>query len=581
MKNSTKYLKEILDLLGKQRFQLVILIALFFLSASLDVLGLGLIAPYVTVVIDPTKLENLYIWNFVDLLNLSLTENQVIIFLGIVLLTVYLAKGIAAFFISRAILKFSWAQQLRLRKLLMHSYQNLPYDVYSNSNSSEYIQTILNNTITFSFGVIVNGLKVVSDGIVALSIVMVLAYVDPVALGFFVALVGGTAVGYDRLFRRKLKHYGERSIKASENITRAVQESFRGFKEIRILGVGRLFLSAIDVSSKEYANVETYRVLIMGLPKYVFDFALFLFVVSLVTISIVLGNDVQNLVPVLSVFGVAALRLIPAASSLSKSIIEFRYYRYLTGRLHLDVQRSKALPPVNEDTRTDGLAGDQFETLTVKNINFVHQGVSQPILRNLSFEIAAGDSIGIVGRSGTGKTTFIDVILGLLEPQEGAIYFNGEPLKEQMENWWSQVAYLPQEIFIIDDTISRNVALGSSDIEIDQGRLYDALRQAQLLTLIEELPLGVATLVGENGMRLSGGQRQRIAIARAIYHDRKVLIMDEATSSLDLETERVIVDEIESFKGKLTMIVIAHRKTMVKNCDRIYRLEDGQLVEVR
>ena len=218
--------------------------------------------------------------------------------------------------------------------------------------------------------------------------------------------------------------------------------------------------------------------------------------------------------------------------------------------------------------------------MEVKNITFCYEGVDRPTLENLSFKIAAGDSVGIMGSSGAGKTTFIDVILGLLEPQEGEILINGHSLKNEMPNWRSQVAYLPQDGFVIDDTLHKNIILGSSDDNSSRARLDRALDRSQLRQLVEQLPNGVETLLGENGIRLSGGQRQRVSIARAFYRGRHVLIMDEATSALDAETEREIVDEIERLKGTTTTLVIAHRLSTLRHCDRVYRLENGEMLNI-
>ena len=212
-------------------------------------------------------------------------------------------------------------------------------------------------------------------------------------------------------------------------------------------------------------------------------------------------------------------------------------------------------------------------------MQFTYQKTKCPALKQVTLNIRAGESIGLIGPSGSGKTTMVDVLLGLLEPQKGEIYYNGKDLIESLDEWRAQVAYLPQQVFIIDNSLRNNIALGMEDEEIDDVQLHEAIRQARLTELVEQLPDGVETILGERGIRLSGGQRQRVALARAFYHGRSVLVMDEATSALDNETEQEIVEEIRHFKGKKTMIVIAHRLTTVQHCDRIYRLENGEITE--
>ena len=214
-----------------------------------------------------------------------------------------------------------------------------------------------------------------------------------------------------------------------------------------------------------------------------------------------------------------------------------------------------------------------------KGVGYRYPNTRQEALRDLDLVIRAGESIGLIGPSGSGKTTLVDVLLGLLEPQTGVLEYNGHPLQKTLSEWRRQVAYLPQQVFLIDNSLRCNVALGETASEIEESRLQEALRQARLSELVEQLPQGVNTILGERGVRLSGGQRQRVALARAFYHGRSVLVMDEATSALDNETEKEIVAEIQRLKGQKTMIVIAHRLTTVQHCDRIYRLDKGRIVE--
>jgi ABC-type bacteriocin/lantibiotic exporter with double-glycine peptidase domain len=221
-----------------------------------------------------------------------------------------------------------------------------------------------------------------------------------------------------------------------------------------------------------------------------------------------------------------------------------------------------------------------FEVLELRSINYRYTKSSPLVLKDVSIKIKLGDSIGIIGTSGSGKTTLLDVILGLLEPQDGEIIFNGKKVSSDiLIGWRSQCAYLPQEVFLIDNSIRRNVALGIKDVDINEKHVLEALRSAQLLEFLEQLPEGLDTILGEHGVRLSGGQRQRVALARAFYHQRNILVLDEATSALDNETEQEIVEEIKYFKGEKTIIVIAHRLTTVHHCDRIFRLENGRIIE--
>jgi ATP-binding cassette, subfamily B, bacterial PglK len=286
------------------------------------------------------------------------------------------------------------------------------------------------------------------------------------------------------------------------------------------------------------------------------------------------------LVPTLGVFGIASLRLKPLASMISNSLSQLRYNRHGVSLLYADVCLLKQKGKLKKIPNTTLKIVKDFREFSINNISFYYPNTKILALKGLSLTICANDSIGLIGASGSGKTTLVNIILGLLEPQEGELLYNGNSLSEEsLKDWRSQVAYLPQEVFLIDNSLRCNIAFGEGNDEIDEKLLKEALRKARLAKLVEELPKGVHTHIGEHGVRLSGGQRQRVALARAFYNKRNVLVMDESTSALDIETEKQIVEEIKHLKGQVTMIVIAHRLATAQQCDRIYRLDQGSIVE--
>ena len=303
-----------------------------------------------------------------------------------------------------------------------------------------------------------------------------------------------------------------------------------------------------------------------------------LFVVLLVLLTFRSEAGAENMLGTLGMFGVAAIRLLPISSQLAATVTALRYQRDAVSRLHADVQQHSAQGPIVQ--LQSNAATSHFLNLQLKGVGYRYPNTMQAALCDLNLSIYAGESIGLIGPSGSGKTTLVDVLLGLLEPQSGKIEFNGKPLLESLDDWRAQVAYLPQQVFLIDNTLRCNIALGEEPFEIEESRLKEAIQQARLSELVGQLPQGINTFLGERGVRLSGGQRQRVALARAFYHGRDVLVMDEATSALDNETEKEIVAEIQRLKGQKTMIVIAHRLTTVQHCDRICRLEKGRIVEV-
>ncbi|MEK9762474.1 MAG: ABC transporter ATP-binding protein, partial [Deltaproteobacteria bacterium] len=383
---------------------------------------------------------------------------------------------------------------------------------------------------------------------------------------------------YDRLFRRRMREYGQRLNLAAREMVQGIHEGLEGLKEIRILGREDHFHQMLRRGAERASFSERRYLLIQQAPRYLLEAVLVLFVVLLVLFTLRSEAAADKLLGTLGLFGVAAIRLMPMASQLAATLTTLRFQRDAVSRLYADVQQLSTQGSIIQ--RQSNAATSQFLKLQLKDVGYRYPNTRQDALRDLDLEIRAGESIGLIGPSGSGKTTLVDVLLGLLEPQTGTLEYNGHPLQVTLSEWRSQVAYLPQQVFLIDNSLRCNVALGEAESEIEESRLQEALRQARLSELVEQLPQGVNTILGERGVRLSGGQRQRVALARAFYHGRSVLVMDEATSALDNETEREIVAEIQRLKGQKTMIVIAHRLSTVQHCDRIYRLEHGRIVEV-
>ena len=573
-----QYFREILYLLGDDKKKLPILIVIFIGVSLLDLAGIGLIGPYVALVVSPDSLVKGRMHEVIKFLDLPLDQYTLLIQLGLLLVAVFLLKAVLAILINRTILVFSNDQRIRLQSLLMHSYQFLPYNNYLNRNSAEYIHAIRDSTNGFGT-VLQTVLKTVSEGLVVLAIFVVLALTNGTALIFLVLLLGGFIVGYDRFFRQKIHHYGEYANTAATRMLQGIKEGIEGLKEIRILSKEQHFHKIVKSNASESAQYGIKSQLISTAPRYLLEVLLVVFIVCLVVGTLLMGQDLRHLIPTLGVFGIAGLRLMPSANILSFSLTQLRFNRYPISQLYADLNSLKESDLIESSFSDRPESFETFQNLTVRKVSFSYPNIKFPAINDVSLQIHHGESIGLVGASGSGKTTLVDIILGLLDPYEGELFYNRKRLSSSLAEWRSQVAYLPQEVFLIDNTLRHNVALGVDYNSIDDLRVQEALEQACLLELVNQLPNKMNTLLGERGVRLSGGQRQRVALARAFYHGRNVLVMDEATSALDNETEKEIVNEIKQFKGKKTMIVIAHRLTTVQYCDRIYRLENGTIVE--
>jgi len=580
MSSSIHYVKEILFLLGDERRKLLWLLCLFLLSSLLELVGFGLIGPYMSLVVNSDILTGSRILGIFEFFDVSLETNELIVLIGSGLVSVFLVKTVGMIFIQYKILNYSFYQRTRLSSMLMFSYQNMPYVKFIRRNSSEYLYTISSMTGSFSSGVLPSSVRCVGEGMVLLIILIALAWTDIKVLGLLVVIFGGLMFGYDRLFRKKLTLYGKQTAEYGATILKFVSEAMMGLKEIRILGKERHFQIQVKKSTKKQASVQVKRTLIGLSSTYLIQLCLVFFLVLSASFFILIGDNKSAFIPLLAVFAIAALRLFSSVNAIIGGLAVLRSGRFATSVLYKDIKEIRnnntILPLLSKKVEQ---SRDVFSNMMIKNSYFRYPNATKDALEDVTVSFNSGESIGFIGSSGAGKTTIVDVILGLLEPYKGDIFYNGNDLKDEITNWRSQVAYIPQEIFLIDDTLRSNVCLGVPDNEIDEDHFHESLRQTRLTELLEQLPQGVNTILGERGVSLSGGQRQRVALARAFYHQRNVLVMDEATSALDNEAETEIVEEIKRLKGKKTFIVIAHRLETIKHCDRIYRLEKGKIVE--
>ena len=569
-----KYLSEILELLGDDRGRLPLLVVLFLGASALDLAGIGLVGPYIALVMDARGLEG-GPGAMLHAVGLPREQRPALYALGFLLLAVFAVKSLYAIRIQGSIIRFGQEQRARLQAKLMRSYQHMPYNRFLERNSAEYVYAIEGLTAEFA-QVLQALLRAAGDAIVALAIIAFLAWQNPTALALLGCLLLVIVYGYDRAFRGSLREQGERSNRAATDMVQGIHEGIEGLKEVRILGKEGHFHRVVEEGAREYARHYVSAAMIQAAPRQLIEFALVAFVVLLVFLVLLTGSDPAALLPTLGMFGVAAIRLAPAASNFSATLMTLRFARAGVEQLHRDIAAVSSVPL--EPSTAPSAGGEAFRSLELRNVRFEYPASTTSALDEISMEVRAHEAIGLVGPSGAGKTTLVDVLLGLLEPQQGELRYNDRPLRGALAEWRAQVAYLPQQVFLVDDSLRRNIALGEAESEIDEARIDEAVRQARLAELVEQLPDGVRTRIGERGVRLSGGQRQRVALARAFYHGRSVLVLDEATSALDNETEREIVEEIRRLKGTKTLIVIAHRLTTVQHCERIYRLENGRIV---
>lgn len=567
-----EYLIRIYSLLYEDKKRLPLLLVLFLLTSFFDALSLAILFPFIQILVNFQDFQSSYGW-FFESINLT-SKSEIITFLGITLVSLFIIKALASILVNWAILRITYNRQAKIKTSLLHKYLNMHYRKYIEGNSARYIQMI--QTMSMQFIKVLQGfLRLLSDGLIFLSIVIVLAIVE----GPLLIYVGGMMIVllliYDIFFKKLLDSQSRAITDSSVQVTKTVNESIQGLKEIKILGKQNFFEDILKENVDIYAKNNIYADLIRTQPKHIIEL---IFVIAF-TLAVVfftpLQNDFQSLIPTLGVFLFAAIRLMPTLNQMLASVNVLRIGYYPTTLLFEDMTTKQDL---EEDDYKANILKDGFTSMLLKNVFFSYKNDKEHQLNGISLQVDKNKSIGLFGQSGSGKTTLVDVMLGLLEPSKGEIHLNNKIVKNNKE-FRNLVAYIPQDIFIINDSVKNNITLTGRDEVIDDVLLEDVVLRSRLKEVINNLPEGINTNIGERGVKLSGGQKQRIAIARALYNKREILIMDEATSALDNNTEKEIIDEIRKLKGKVTMVVIAHRLTTLQHCDEIYEISNGRISE--
>ena len=567
-----EYLIRIYSLLYEDKKRLPLLLILFLLTSFFDALSLAILFPFIQILVNFQDFQSSYGW-FFESINLT-SKSEIITFLGITLVSLFIIKALASILVNWAILRITYNRQAKIKTSLLHKYLNMHYRKYIEGNSARYIQMI--QTMSMQFIKVLQGfLRLLSDGLIFLSIVIVLAIVEGPLLIYVGGMMLVLLLIYDIFFKKLLDSQSRAITDSSVQVTKTVNESIQGLKEIKILGKQNFFEDILKENVDIYAKNNIYADLIRTQPKHIIEL---IFVIAF-TLAVVfftpLQNDFQSLIPTLGVFLFAAIRLMPTLNQMLASVNVLRIGYYPTTLLFEDMTTKQDL---EEDDYKANILKDGFTSMLLKNVFFSYKNDKEHQLNGISLQVDKNKSIGLFGQSGSGKTTLVDVMLGLLEPSKGEIHLNNKIVKNNKE-FRNLVAYIPQDIFIINDSVKNNITLTGRDEVIDDVLLEDVVLRSRLKEVINNLPEGINTNIGERGVKLSGGQKQRIAIARALYNKREVLIMDEATSALDNNTEKEIIDEIRKLKGKVTMVVIAHRLTTLQHCDEIYEISNGRISE--
>ena len=557
-----------------QKIKFVVLFCMLFAGSVLELMGVSLILPFVQLVMDTDGTDNALFQWFGRLVGAE-SQRELLIWLGLLLIAVYLIKNTYLLFTKYVQLRFVFNNRLELSGRLMRNYMKKPYPFHLEKNSSEILRSVTSD-VNNLYELVMDVIDLVSNLLIIAMLAVYLLYTDVVITLVVAALLGLCSYFYFAIMRKRTVDYGKQNQIYNGKMIQAVNQALGGIKEIKVLARENYFVRAYEENGKYYASSLKKSQFYRNAPKYLIETVCVCGVLATILIKLQMGADVQELVPQLSVFAMAAFRLLPSVNQVNNLLNGILFLKPSIDRIYEDLQEAGAKknerPPERDYRRLPAADVVRFEHVT-----FRYPGTEKEILSDLSVELPLKKSIGFVGSSGAGKTTFMDLLLGLLTPDQGRICYGDSDIRDYPDAWGHKLGYIPQSIYLADDTIRRNVAFGIPDSEISEAKVRRALEEAQLLEFVDGLDDGLETMVGESGVRLSGGQRQRIGIARALYQQPEILVLDEATSALDTETEQAVMEAVERFRGRCTLLMIAHRTSTLENCDQIYRLEDGKL----
>ena len=582
-----RYLSKFMYVLGERKSHIPYILFLFLLTSLLDTVGIGLIGPFLLLVNSPEIVHTNPISHWVySQLNLK-TEVHFISLFGLAIVVVFYIKSFLTFKVQKYVFKFSYTQQGELSKKLLSAYLSAPYIYFLNKNTAVLIQNIFNESRNFANGIMLPILNSVSYGIVSLFLAILLIKTSPSAtIGILLMLLVPVFM-YQR-FKHSLVQWGKEGSLANVGLLRTVNHSLGGLKETRVIGCEPYFEEQMAGYVEIFETTVSQSQVVKLLPRILIEALLITFLVGLTSLFLLSNQNSQNLTSVLGIFAMASIRLIPSISQLTNSAASLRGHSHTLNTLYYELKELQELKESNAKSFTSKeTAANQSSSralpfsqeITLDKVGYSYPNSSALALKEISLTIKKGQSIALIGKSGAGKTTLVDIILGLLTPNQGDIKVDGASVYSDLRAWQNLVGYIPQSIFLMDDTLAKNIAFGLPDHLIDSTKLEKAIAAAQLEELVEDLPQGIETVIGERGIRLSGGQRQRVGIARALYHEREILILDEATAALDNETERLVSEAIQSLSGTKTLIIIAHRLTTIEHCDYVYLMEKGRVVK--
>ena len=571
-------LKKFLSLLtSRERNRVGLLLIMMLIVAFFEMLGVASILPFMSVLTNPDLIETNEILNFMFKTSKEYgieNSQQFLFVLGIIVFVLLvislLFKAITAYTQVRFVQMINYS----ISKRLIEDYLYQPYSWFLNRNSADLGKTILSEVATVVGGGVKPLMEIISKGIITCTLIVLLIIVNPKLTIIVCFSLGGTYIVLFYIIRSFLDRIGKERLKSNQSRYIAVSEAFGASKEVKVGGLEQTFIKQFSNSAKTFAQTQASVSVLGQLPRFFLEAIIFGGMLIIILSTIGKSESFISILPIISLYAFAGYRLLPALQHIYASFTQLTFVGPSLDKLYFDI---KKLKPFNKNQSQEILSFNKF--IKLKNICYSYPSTSRTTLKDISLSITAGSTVGIVGSTGSGKTTTVDIILGLLESQKGTLEVDGKVItKKNVRSWQRSIGYVPQHIYLSDDTVTANIAFGVDLKDINQDMVEKVAKIANLHQfVINELPKKYETITGERGVRLSGGQRQRVGIARALYHNPKILILDEATSALDNQTEQAVMDAVNNLGKDITIILIAHRLGTVKKCDKVFLLEKGEL----
>ncbi len=552
----------------KERRSLAGIVVLILLGTALETFSIGVIIPVLSLVASGDKEFSVPFLKIDSTMDKSrLIQIAVCLMFGLFLLKnsfLVVSTWIQRGFLSKAI--------SRIASKILENYIRQPLAFHLRQNSSQLIRNTQDASMIVAAGV-EPMLTIFTEVLIASTLFAVLMVVEPVGTLCVVGSLIGASFVFQKVFDRRLQNWGSVRQIYKASIIRTIQQALGAVKDIKVLDREDWFIQQHQENQTLDADLLRRINTVQSIPRLWLEVMAIGGIAGLVVVMLASGKDPESIIPTVGLFAFTAFRLLPSVNRITSSRQTLKISRSTIETIHHDLKLISASKKPTD--RSEFL----FESIGSRNLSFRYELSKTEVLFDINVSVRKGEAVGFVGQSGSGKSTLIDVLLGLLEPQCGSVLINGRDISQAKSAWQKSIGYIPQTIFLMDDSLRRNIAIGISDNEIDEVAVREALKSAQLEDFVASLPEGLDTVVGERGVRLSGGQRQRIGIARALYHRPSVLVLDEATSSLDTETEHEVMKAVQALQGDKTVIIVAHRLSTVEYCDRLYRLDAGRIVD--